>query len=173
MICRKCSETKELDQFYKNKTYASGYNSICKPCHKAQLDEIRARPEAKEAHNARCKAWAEANREKRLESVKKYRDANKEAQSAYGKAWSKANRDLKNANWQRYRARKKQATPANSEEINFVYHAAKVLKDVYGKQWDVDHIVPLTNDRVCGLHTACNLQLLTPSQNYSKGNSFG
>lgn len=172
MICRNCSENKELDQFYKNKTYASGYATICKPCQREYYKEHRAKPEIKEAHNARGKAWAKANPEKRKEVTKKYREANKERANAKAREWAKANRDLKNANWQRYRARKKQATVTKSEAVDFVYYAAKVLKDVYGKQWDVDHVIPLSHDKVCGLHTACNLQLLTPAENYSKGNSF-
>jgi DNA-binding transcriptional MerR regulator len=31
--CKVCGEEKELDQFYKNKTYTDGYASKCKQCH--------------------------------------------------------------------------------------------------------------------------------------------
>jgi HD superfamily phosphohydrolase len=173
MICRECLQDKDLAQFYKNKTYTSGYNSLCKTCHKAYQESYRATPEFKEAHNRRSKDWVKANGEKRKEITARYREANREKGLRYSREWAKQNRDLKNANWQRYKARKKQATPENTEAIDFVYYAAKVLKDVTGKQWDVDHIVPLCHDKVCGLHTAKNLQLLTPSDNYRKGNSFG
>ena len=37
----------------------------------------------------------------------------------------------------------------------------------------VDHVIPLRNRLVCGLHTQFNLQLLTPTENMRKGNIFG
>lgn len=39
-------------------------------------------------------------------------------------------------------------------------------------QMEVDHIIPLNNELVCGLHVWENLQLLSVGQNRAKGNSF-
>lgn len=38
--------------------------------------------------------------------------------------------------------------------------------------FEVDHVVPIKHDEVCGLHVLSNLQLLTRRQNRSKGNKF-
>lgn len=64
------------------------------------------------------------------------------------------------------RAFKAQAIPAWAEhdKIRQVYTKAGELG------LDVDHIVPLQSDLVCGLHCWANLQLLDSSLNSSKGN---
>ena len=169
MICRSCKEDKPLDRFYRNKTYTSGYNSRCKECETDYYRQRNKDPEILAKHSARCKAWAENNKEKSLAIKAKYRDENRESMLEYGRKWSKANRDKKNANFARYRARKLQATPKHDPAIDYVYYSADVIKGVYGGRPDVDHIVPLKNDLVCGLHVAQNLQLMNPSANYSKG----
>lgn len=38
--------------------------------------------------------------------------------------------------------------------------------------WEVDHIVPLNNDLVCGLHCEANLQVIPAIANLSKNNSW-
>ena len=172
MICRKCQADKPLSDFYKNKTYASGYDTRCKPCTKTYYQDHNKKPEVRARKNEQSKVWVERNPDKRKQAMAKYRAENLEAGRAYGRKWTKENRDLKNASWQRYMARKKQATVENSPAIHYVYYAADVIKQVYGGRPDVDHIVPLHHDRVCGLHVAHNLQLMNPKANSSKGNTW-
>lgn len=51
-------------------------------------------------------------------------------------------------------------------EIQKIYREARV------KGLTVDHIVPLNNSRVCGLHVPWNLRLISMAENISKGNKF-
>ena len=80
--------------------------------------------------------------------------------------WQKRNPAKHNANSAKGRAHKFQATPSWAD--------LPAIKDVYLEaaymQMTVDHIVPLRNKLVCGLHVWDNLQLLTKSKNSSKGN---
>lgn len=64
------------------------------------------------------------------------------------------------------RAIKTKALPkwADKNEIMEIYRTAKMM------MMDVDHIVPLVSDRVCGLHVGHNLQIITTIENCSKGN---
>ena len=55
---------------------------------------------------------------------------------------------------------------ADKEKIAALYAEAKA------KGLTVDHIVPLSNRLVCGLHCEQNMQLMTLEENRKKGNSF-
>lgn len=65
------------------------------------------------------------------------------------------------------RASMLQATPKWVRSNWFESHYKRSNKD-----YEVDHIIPLVNRLVCGLHVPWNLQILNKKHNRSKGNKF-
>jgi 5-methylcytosine-specific restriction endonuclease McrA len=128
-------------------------------------------------------AWKARNKDKVRQSGAEYRRNNAEATAAATRRWYLANkersreliREWRKANhgkasaWvSERRAARINATPqwADLDAIREIYQSA------CAHGLTVDHVIPLKNPLVCGLHVQNNLQLLTPSENSSKGNKF-
>ena len=173
--CTKCGTDKELSEFCKFKLSKDGLQSNCKSCMKAYATAYRkANPDRMKAAS---KKWAEANPDKVKAATKKWQQNNPDKVAAKSKKWQKANLDKVSAITAKRRASKLNATPAwltpdQLSEIQQHYQVAKDLETMTGEVCHVDHIVPLQGENVCGLHVPWNLQVLTASDNMSKGNRY-
>lgn len=148
----------------------------------------KANPEKVKANSS---AWRRANPEKVKTSIaaclkkngEKYRETNRATSLAWQKAnraeanansraWKKANPAKRAALTRKRKAAKLQAVPkwADDAKTLAVYtRAAKKTRDT-GIPHVVDHLVPLQNSRVCGLHWHVNLRVITAKANSAKGN---
>lgn len=138
------------------------------------LREYRAKN--REKQNAYQREWAKKNRDKRRAYEKAWREANPEKVAEMNKRggakWTKANPGLVAARVRRRQAAKLQRTPpwADKEKIKALYVEAARLTKETGIPHEVDHVYPLQGEFVSGLHVENNLQILTMSDNRSKGN---
>ena len=131
---------------------------------KESCKKYNAKPEVKE----RMAVWKEKNSIRYLASKYKYYEKNKEHIFLQAREFARMHPAWKAAHCAKRRATKKQAIPSwvDWDLVKDMYLEAEYQGLV------VDHIIPLTSKTVCGLHWEGNLQLLTPSQNSTKNNSY-
>lgn len=88
--------------------------------------------------------------------------------------WRQNNPDKHTAATMARECRKIKATPnwVIKFYIDEAYHLAKLREKHTGIKHHVDHIVPLRNKTVCGLHSHTNLQVIPAVLNMRKGNKL-
>ena len=154
--CSVCNVEKDKSLFYKGNG-ADGLHYWCIDCFKKRNNENYIK-----------------NKEKILNNGKKRRIEKKEEINKCIKEWKKNNQHKVSAYFAKRRASKLNAAVkwANSFYINEIYKLATLRTKMTNIQWHVDHIVPLINKNVCGLHCEQNLQVIPAVENLRKGNLY-
>ena len=121
--------------------------------------------------------WYKENLERAKAFAAAWYEINSEKKNVATAAWAKNNPDKHNALGAKYRAAKLQRTPPwltkeHWDDIRYVFSVAKELEKFSEESLEIDHIIPLQGGNVSGLHVPWNLQILTSSENASKGNKF-
>lgn len=164
-VCTKCRIEKPLSLFYKR---AGGilYKSECKECSKKNSSVWDSKNKEKRA------AIDKRNKEKHPEKAKLHQAAWRKRNKGYATQYARKNRSKTNASAAKRRAVKLLATPiwANADKIQIEYDLAAWCSTVTGEKYEVDHIVPLQNGIVCGLHNEFNLRVISMRDNRAKKN---
>lgn len=186
--CTNCNKNKELKEFSIRKDSKDGLRGHCKEC--VTERNIRVHAENREERNLQSKDYYQKNREKQLKRQKvlnlkhrqekpnyhkDYYDKNREEILTKKSAYIQANLPKIIAKNMKRHATKKQRTPKwlakpHFKEIEAFYIEASIRTKETGIKHHVDHIIPLQGENVSGLHVPWNLQILTASENISKGN---
>ena len=187
--CKTCDIEKEYGEFYKDTKNKSNFSKICRVCEKARtkvyyLDNreslLKKRAEYRKNNKEKIdkyqKSYGAENRHVGRKSNEKWKTKpeNKKKMAKLSKDWAARNIDKRRYMSSRRRASKLKATPewADMKKIAGVYTGAKMLEDLLGLKFHVDHIIPLQGENVCGLHIWENLQVLEASLNIKKGNKL-
>ena len=161
---RKIAAQKKYRDANKKKAYE--YQKDYKAKNKTRIADrdVEYNRQNRDRINAVSREWVSNNKKKVATSLKK---------------WKQANKHLVNRSNAERRASRMQAVfvGVDKEWYNFfmkeIYDLAQLRTETSGIQHHVDHIVPLINPTVCGLHTPDNMQILTYAENCSKGNKHG
>lgn len=175
--CSKCCVAKPAQEnFLWVKTR---YHSWCNVCRKDEKrkwylkNQESEKTKGKEFH----KTYYPENKEKIAARAAEWQRANKDKYAKIRRRHYENNKEKSFANSAKYRASKRNACPlwldkTMQEQIEKIYANARKISKATGVVHEVDHIVPLVNDAVCGLHVPWNLQILTQFQNRSKRNNL-
>jgi len=191
-ICKMCRSAKRTGEYAddpilrentakKQKTYSdNNRDKVRKSNNKAYLKHLEIRlANAKDYYDVNREsilAYNKANREAISAAGANYRLVNRSKIAATNKVWRKNNKHKLAQNQMKRVAAEKQACPLWAEDewdkflVEETYHLSKIRTAVIGIKHNVDHIVPLTSDKVCGLHCASNLRVMERLANISKGN---
>lgn len=171
--CVLCSKKDAATHQQNNPEYLLEWNRSDRKNHPEKRKQWRNNN--KDKIYAQDKIWRDNNKE----ILKKYRIDNKEVLTTNKKKWKSENAGKVNEANSRRRARKICASPVwaqksrlleiynDCQELNLIAKAAGC-----SELFHVDHIVPLLNAIVCGLHVEYNLQIITASKNLQKGNTW-
>lgn len=109
--------------------------------------------------------WKKDNRGRVNERKQITRDREKDR--AYAKVYAK-NRKAERAQAES----KRRAKHHGWGNVQAFYTHARLMTEVTGELYTVDHIDPLTHSLVCGLHCPANLRVIKGSDNFQKKNKF-
>ena len=159
-VCRKCNIEKPIEQFKRHALMRDGHLNQCRTCAAEWTKQRRI-----ERYGSLLEARrAMYGRELQTGSMTRI------APQKYGGKDKAARRRAVI----RYSHKRRSQTALTLELDVFAMDEAMALRemrtDLTGGRWAIDHIVPLNHRKVCGLHTALNLQVVPHLWNVQKKN---
>lgn len=190
-FCPACEQHKDTSDFNKQKASRDGLNRYCRVCKNAKQRERYAKsPQGvldsntkyrlanKERINRKRRGKCAEDATYRAAIKTKNRQAfafNRESRLAKIREYKKVNRSATLAAARERKQKVRVATPpwltsSQKAQIVSVYKHARDCFLCTGERYDVDHIIPLRGENVCGLHVPWNLQVLPSDVNRAKWN---
>jgi len=170
--CSCCKQIFPYGNFYKSSIRKDGFHVYCIDCEKEKSHEQFSKH--REKRIAKQKEWYKNNKSSRAISQARWGRLNKRKILDAGARYAKRHPDKVLAKVIKREAKKLRAIPkwANGFFVDEIYNLASLRTKSTGIKWHVDHVVPLQNDLVCGLHCESNLQVIPAHENHVKSNVY-
>lgn len=143
---------------YARKWDAENYDRV-------RLNARNSQAAKRDVVNQYQREWRAKNPVKMRTYLKTYRDKNPELIKSLNKKWVQNNPDKVRKMGRLTQAARRACMPKWADRA-----AIKSIYDNCPLGHQVDHIVPIKGESICGLHVEYNMQYLTASQNLKKSN---
>lgn len=175
ITCNMCELDLPIDAFYPTRVKAGTKRGRCKRCSvQYSMTWNSSHPERVEISAAR---HADRNRTRQRERAKETR----KQRTQYMRGWRERNRarvnelaaELRPISDTYIRIRGSRIPIwADRQAMRILYREARRLTKETGIPHEVDHVIPLNNPIVCGLHVETNLRIVPRTINRSKHNNI-
>lgn len=165
--CSKCKLVCSKSDFNPDSRAKDGLQSQCKQCQLLANIKWQNSEQGKNKHLLSVLKYQKNHPDVLVKSRRNFYERNKDDYRKRQSEWKIKNKGKVNFWNTKRRINKKSQTPswANLEAIKQIYINCP-------KGYEVDHIIPLQGQTVCGFHVEYNLQYLTKSDNCKKGNKL-
>lgn len=147
MFCSSCQKEKPESSFYRNAQRRTGRDHYCIDCRKAYTKRWSKTPAGEECRRLNRRNFYLSNRDYELSKSRQWRKGVRQGTPSW-------------------------LTETHHRQIEYIYAQARDCRFVTGEPYEVDHIVPIRGEHICGLHVPWNLQVLPADLNRAKSNVF-
>ena len=174
-LCVTCNVEKEDNKFRQLKTRLNSWCHECCKKHRKEWYQKNRDSEIAKAKEYHKKTYAD-KREHKVKKAIEWVKNNPEKYKVNAKRCYEKTKLKRFAYQALARAKRRNAVPkwfdSIKEDVQKIYIEARTKTLETGIPHEVDHIIPLVNEYVCGLHVPNNLRVITRYENRSKQNKL-
>jgi hypothetical protein len=155
--CSKCKQKVSLRLFCRDSSKKDGLHPHCRKCRSKQSKKYRE--DNREVLNKRAREYRKNNLEEiRVKDIVRNKCSKRKA--------------YRNSRNRYYLVKERSLGKLFQKDTEAIYKDCLWLNEFSKEKYEVDHIIPIKVDMVCGLHVPWNLEIISRFKNRSKGNKY-